>query len=229
MNTALHREGKHMIWLLFTIALWGILHSLLASNGTKNFFRHAFGNGFMRLYRLLYNLFALISFLPILYLMMALPDKILYTVPTPFSYLMRLGQGISLILLATAAFQTDLFSFVGLRQIFEEEKQGPLMTGGLYRYVRHPLYTFSLLILWLSPTMSLNSFIVYLALTVYILIGIVFEERKLLREFGEEYVSYRSVTPMLIPGRRSQYTRVTLFEHHFHTHLRLSFLFFNRV
>jgi protein-S-isoprenylcysteine O-methyltransferase Ste14 len=76
------------------------------------------------------------------------------------------------------------------------------MTGGLYRYVRHPLYTFSLLILWLSPAMSLNTFIVYLALTVYILIGIIFEERKLVREFGEEYVGYRSVTPMLIPGKR---------------------------
>jgi protein-S-isoprenylcysteine O-methyltransferase Ste14 len=74
------------------------------------------------------------------------------------------------------------------------------MTGGLYHYVRHPLYTFSLLILWLSPTMTLNSFIVYLALTIYILIGIVFEERKLLREFGEEYANYRSITPMLIPG-----------------------------
>jgi protein-S-isoprenylcysteine O-methyltransferase Ste14 len=51
--------------------------------------------------------------------------------------------------------------------------------------------------------MSLNSFVAYLALTVYILIGISFEEQKLLREFGEEYASYGSVTPMLIPGRRS--------------------------
>lgn len=74
------------------------------------------------------------------------------------------------------------------------------MTGGLYRYVRHPLYAFSLLTLWLAPTMSLNSFIVYLAFTIYILIGIVFEERKLLHEFGVEYARYRSVTPMLIPA-----------------------------
>ncbi len=189
-----------MIWLLLAIALWGILHSLLASHGVKDFFRRTLGDGFMRLYRLLYNLFALISFLPILYLMVTLPSRVLYSVPTPFSYLMRLGQGISLILLFVAVFQTDLLSFVGLRQIFAEETKGPLMTGGLYRFVRHPLYTFSLLILWLSPAMTLNSFIVYFALTVYILIGIVFEERKLLREFGEEYAGYRSVTPMLIPG-----------------------------
>jgi protein-S-isoprenylcysteine O-methyltransferase Ste14 len=191
-----------MIWLLLFIAIWGILHSLLASNKSKNFFRRTFGDGFIRSYRLLYNLFAAISFLPILYLMMVLPDRLLYSVPAPFSFLMRLGQGIALILLVLAVFHTDVLSFVGLRQIFEAEKKGPLMTGGLYRYVRHPLYTFSLLILWLTPNMTLNSFVVYLALTAYILIGIIFEERKLLREFGEEYASYRSVTPMLIPGRK---------------------------
>jgi methanethiol S-methyltransferase len=191
-----------MIWLLFVIALWGIFHSLLASMRVKNFLRGSFGDGFIRWYRLLYNLFAFLSFLPILYLMMILPDRMLYEVPAPFNLLMRSGQGISLIFLVVAVFQTDVLSFVGVRQILEEEKKGPLMTGGLYRYVRHPLYTFSLLFLWLSPSMSLNSLIVYLALTLYILIGIIFEERKLLREFGDEYARYRSVTPMLIPGRR---------------------------
>ncbi|MGE5375193.1 MAG: methyltransferase family protein [Bacteroidota bacterium] len=190
-----------MIWLLSAIALWGVFHSLLASNEAKDFFRRTFGDGFMRLYRLLYNLFAVISFLPILYLMRVLPDRLLYQIPTPFSLLMRLGQGVSLVLLIAAAFQTDLLSFAGIRQVFEEEKKGPLMTGGLYRYVRHPLYTFSLLVLWLSPSMSLNSFVVDIALTCYILIGIVFEERKLICEFGDEYARYRSATPMLIPGR----------------------------
>ncbi|HSK66776.1 MAG TPA: hypothetical protein VK888_07595, partial [Anaerolineales bacterium] len=67
---------------------------------------------------------------------------------------------------------------------------------------RHPLYTFSLAILWLSPGVTLNSFVFYCALTLYVLVGIFFEERKLLRVFGEEYAKYRAVTPMLIPGRR---------------------------
>jgi protein-S-isoprenylcysteine O-methyltransferase Ste14 len=93
-----------------------------------------------------------------------------------------------------------VFSFVGLRQLVEEEQPGKLVTGGLYRVVRHPLYTFSLLILWFAPTVSVNSFIVYASLTLYILIGIFFEERKLLREFGQAYADYKSVTPMLIPG-----------------------------
>lgn len=189
-----------MFWLIITIALWGIIHSLLASVGFKNFLRSALGEGFMKSYRLLYNLFAVISFAPILYLMITLPDQPLYQVPRPWSYLMRAGQGISALLLLAAVLQTDMLAFVGLRQLVEEEKMSALVTAGLYRLVRHPLYTFSLLFLWLSPSMSLNSFVVYVALTLYILIGIIFEERKLLREFGQQYASYRAVTPMLIPG-----------------------------
>lgn len=191
-----------MFWLIIAIAGWGIVHSLLASLGFKELLRRYFGAGFMRFYRLLYNLFAVISFLPALYLMVSLPDQPLYQVPPPWGYLMRAGQGISLLLLIVSVLQTDVLSFVGLRQLFEEQKQGTLVTRGLYRLVRHPLYTFSLFILWLSPSMSLNSFIVYLALTIYILIGIIFEERKLLREFGQDYASYRATTPMLIPGVR---------------------------
>jgi protein-S-isoprenylcysteine O-methyltransferase Ste14 len=93
-----------------------------------------------------------------------------------------------------------VLSFVGLRQLFEDEKPGKLVTRGFYRMVRHPLYTFGLLALWLSSSVSLNAFIVYLGLTIYILVGTYFEERKLLREFGQAYADYQSVTPMLIPG-----------------------------
>ena len=154
----------------------------------------------MRFYRLSYNIYALISILPILYLMIVLADQPLYRVPAPYDYLMRVGQGASIFLLLVAVFQTDLLSFAGLRQLVEDEKTGPLITRGLYHFVRHPLYTCSLLILWFSPNMSVNSFVVYLGLTVYVLIGIFFEERKLLREFGQDYAKYRSATPMLIPG-----------------------------
>lgn len=191
-----------MFWLIFTIALWGILHSLLASIGFKGFLHRTLGDSFMKFYRLFYNLFAVASIAPILYLMISLPDQTLYRVPAPWSYLMLAGEGLSVLLLFVAVLQTDVLSFVGIRQLIEEEKQGSLVTNGLYRSVRHPLYTFSLLILWFSPAMSINSFIVYLALTIYILIGIVFEERKLLREFGQAYEEYRSSTPMLFPGLR---------------------------
>ena len=189
-----------MTWLILVMVLWGVFHSLLASTGIKDLFRRAFGNGFMKLYRLLYNIYAVISVLPVAYLMLVLPDKNLYHASPPWDYILRVGQGASVFLLFVATFQTDILSFAGLRQLFKEEKNGKLITAGLYRFVRHPLYTFSLLILWLSPNMSPNSLVVYLALTIYVLVGIIFEERKLLREFGQEYAEYRSSTPMLVPG-----------------------------
>jgi len=189
-----------MLWLILSIALWGFVHSLVASFGFKDFLHRTLGDGFMKFYRLLYNIFAVVSIAPVLYLSAVLPDRELYRIPAPWSYLMLAGQGISALFLLVAVVQTDVFSFAGLRQLVEEEKTGKLVTGGLYRIVRHPLYTFSLLMLWFSTTVTVNSFIIYVSFTVYILIGIFFEERKLLREFGQEYASYRSVTPMLIPG-----------------------------
>lgn len=189
-----------MFWLILALALWGIVHSITASLGFKEFLRRALGNGFMRFYRLLYNVFSVVSFAPILYLMVVLPNRELYRVPAPWNYLMLAGQGIAALLLIVAVLQTDTLSFVGLRQLFEEEKPGKLVKHGFYRYIRHPLYTFGLLILWLSPNVTMNSFIVYLSLTIYILVGAYFEERKLLREFGEEYAQYKTATPMLIPG-----------------------------
>jgi protein-S-isoprenylcysteine O-methyltransferase Ste14 len=191
-----------MLWLILAIGLWGMIHSLLASLSLKNFLRRTLGAGFMKFYRLLYNLFSVVSFGFILYLMITLPDKNLYQVSSPWSHLMLAGQAIAAFFLLAAVFQTDMLAFAGLRQLVEEERTGKLVTNGLYRFVRHPLYTFSLLILWLSPNVTVNSFILYLALTLYVLVGVFFEERKLLREFGKDYANYRAVTPMLIPGFR---------------------------
>jgi protein-S-isoprenylcysteine O-methyltransferase Ste14 len=191
-----------MFWLIFFIVLWGIVHSLLASLGFKNFLGRTLGMGFMKSYRLLYNVFAVISILPVLYLVAVLPDRIVYEAASPWNYLMLAGQGISALLLFLAVLQTDALSFAGLRQMLEAEKKDELVTGGFYRLVRHPLYTFGLAFLWLSPSMTINVLVVYAAFTLYILIGIIFEERKLLHQFGQAYTDYKSVTPMLLPGIR---------------------------
>ncbi|MBI5951060.1 MAG: isoprenylcysteine carboxylmethyltransferase family protein [Chloroflexi bacterium] len=184
--------------LLLALAIWGVVHSFLASHMAKDLFRLKAGS--MDFYRLAYNVFAGISFLPILYLMATLPNQPVYEVPSPWNLVMFGGQLLSLVLLAVAFLQTDALSFVGLRQLFEAEKSGALVVHGLYKVVRHPLYTFSLLFIWLTPSVSQNSLTVYIGATAYILIGTYFEERKLLREFGEAYANYKKSTPMLIPG-----------------------------
>jgi protein-S-isoprenylcysteine O-methyltransferase Ste14 len=100
--------------------------------------------------------------------------------------------------------QTGITSFIGLRQLLLPEDITPprLVTDGLYLYVRHPLYSAGLVFIWLLPIMTWNLLALNIGLTLYIIIGAYFEERKLLQEFGDAYAEYRQHTPMLIPHFR---------------------------
>ncbi len=195
-----------MIWLVLSIAVWGAVHSWLASLGVKEAVRRNLGDGAARLYRLAYNGFSVVSFLPILLLARALPDKPIYTVPSPWLFLMLAGQVAAVVCILVALLQVDAASFVGLRQLFQREAPPHLVTNGFYRWIRHPLYLFGLIILWLTPVMTVNLLVVYLSLTAYLIIGAMFEERKLLREYGAAYEEYRRRTPMIIPWPRTSAT-----------------------
>jgi protein-S-isoprenylcysteine O-methyltransferase Ste14 len=133
--------------------------------------------------------------------MVVLPDQVLYRIPAPWVYLSVTGQVAAIVMLAVGVLQTDTLSFVGLRQLIEgEQRESQLVTRGLYRWMRHPLYTAGLLFIWLTPVMSQNSLVVTIAATIYIIVGAIFEERKLKHEFGQAYERYKAETPMLIPG-----------------------------
>ncbi|MBE7432285.1 MAG: isoprenylcysteine carboxylmethyltransferase family protein [Anaerolineales bacterium] len=186
--------------ILLSLALWGVVHSILASHFAKDMVQGFLGKGGMRLYRFGYNVFSVISFALILYLLVILEDQALYKVSAPWNFIMLGGQAVSVMLLLVAVLQTDTLSFIGLRQLFEDEKPGQLVTRGMYMLVRHPLYLFSLSFLWLGPTMSVNSLVFNIGVTAYFIIGAYFEERKLLRDFGEAYSVYKRNTPFLIPG-----------------------------
>ncbi|MBN1451278.1 MAG: isoprenylcysteine carboxylmethyltransferase family protein [Anaerolineales bacterium] len=191
----------NMLWLVLAVLIWGVVHSITASSGAEEWLRRKLGGTGMRFYRFGYNVFSVISFIPILWLMAVLPDQALYRFPAPWVYLTLAGQFAAVVILVVGVLQTGALSFVGLRQLFEKEERPPqLITHGLYRWVRHPLYTAGLLFIWLTPVMSVNLLIVIISATVYIIVGALFEERKLEREFGTVYAEYKSGTPMLIPG-----------------------------
>jgi methanethiol S-methyltransferase len=185
--------------LVLASALWGLVHSLTASLRMKEEARKAFSSTVMNWYRLFYNAFSLITFLPILLLTAWLPDVILYSIPAPWVNITIILQLSAAVALVIGVLQTDVWSFIGLSQIMGRQSKGNIVTGGLYKYVRHPLYSAGLVFLWLTPVMTLNRLVLYLSLTVYIFIGVSFEERKLMREFGKDYLDYKLRTPMVIP------------------------------
>jgi protein-S-isoprenylcysteine O-methyltransferase Ste14 len=199
-----------MFWLILSVLVWGIIHSLLASLKAKEMILRWFGENLARYYRLAYNLLAGLTFLPVLGFAAVTPDRRLYTIPLPWSALMVFGECLAVAALLVGFRQTDTWEFLGLRQLQSlasrghpggpvETVQGHLVTSGAYRYVRHPLYSAGIAFIWLLPVMTVNVLAINIVLTMYVVVGAFFEERKLRREFGREYTDYAAVTPMFIP------------------------------
>lgn len=190
-----------MFWLILSVFLWGFLHSVLASLKAREWIRRGLGQRMGRFYRLTYNIFSLVSFLPVLALAALTPDRTLYQVRLPWSALLILGELLATVVLVVGFFQTDVWEFIGLRQAAGpvETKRGKLVTRGLYRYVRHPLYSAGMAFIWLMPLMTAHVLAINIGLTVYVVIGAFFEERKLRGEFGQEYADYAARTPMFLP------------------------------
>ncbi len=197
--------GSMVILTLF-FGLYGAVHSWLASLSVKNWLRRQFGPAADRWYRLVYNVLAVITFLPMLALMALLPQETLYIVPSPWRWLMVLVQLAALAAAGITLLQTGVFHFLGLSQLIADHPadNAPLNFRGFYRYVRHPLYTFSLIFLWLTPAMTTNSLIAYILFTLYFYIGSGYEERRMVAEFGPTYADYCRRVPRLVPlpGRR---------------------------
>jgi len=51
----------------------------------------------------------------------------------------------------------------------------------------------------LTPIMTSSLLVLNIGLTIYLVVGALYEERKLVREFGETYIDYQQRTPMIIP------------------------------
>ena len=111
-----------------------------------------------------------------------------------------LGWG--LVLLAT--FLTNHFDLFGLRQIWLNlvgTTYGPVPFREilLYRWIRHPMMLGLFIAFWAWPTMTMSHFVFSLGMSVYILVGIHFEERGLRRELGQPYRDYAARTGRFLP------------------------------
>jgi protein-S-isoprenylcysteine O-methyltransferase Ste14 len=104
--------------------------------------------------------------------------------------------GWALVLLAS--FAIDHFELFDAARDREPAKD-VFRTPVLYRVVRHPLYLGFLIAFWSTPTMSVGHLVFALGMTAYLFVGMHFEERDLVRRFGDEYRAYQQSVPALFP------------------------------
>ena len=107
-------------------------------------------------------------------------------------------------LVVVATFLIDHFGLFGMKQVVRyfrgvEHTHPPFLVRSFYRYVRHPLYVAFLIAFWVTPHMTYNHLLFAVATTGYLLIGIRFEEKDLVRVHGDQYRDYKSRVPALIP------------------------------
>lgn len=112
-------------------------------------------------------------------------------------------------LVLLSSFLINHFELVGLQQAWRgTPADSHFVTPLLYKWVRHPMMVGFLLAFWAIPTMTAGHLLFAGGMTLYIIIGIHFEERDLVAHFGETYRNYQQRIPKLLPfTRRPQKTK----------------------
>ena len=191
------------------IVAWGafaLFHSVTVSEPYERWARGFLGDERFRAYhRLLFTAYSAAATAAVLLYVRSLPDIPLYRIDGWVRFLFHGVQVLGAGLLLWTPW--DLKEFVGLRQ-WERYRQGEtrapgrnerLFTGKAYGLVRHPLYLGCSLLLAFHPVQTRNSLASAAAVVAYFYVGTFFEERRLVRKFGEAYREYQRRVPRFLP------------------------------
>ena len=184
-------------WLLF-----GLLHSVLARASVQRYVETFIGC----YYRITYNLIAAIKITLVFYIgSVWLSHDIFSPLNNDFTYIITTGlRLLGVIVFVLALSMYDLGRFSGITQLVSGERTSsasnePLQRQFLNRWVRHPLYTAAFFLLWGGATSTLGLWTAIWG-TIYLIIGTLFEERKLVRIYGNDYRIYQREVPRYFPA-----------------------------
>ncbi len=193
--------ATHLLLLAASWCLYGLIHSGLACPAAKFWFKTRFPHRF-RAYRLLFNLVAGLLLVPPLWLLFSYPGAALWQWPQVAGWI---ADAAALAALAGFLWSMKIYDsgeFLGLRQLrqasSEPDRPAPLRLSRAHRLVRHPWYSFGLVILW-TREMNAALLVTALILTLYIVVGSRREENDLIERYGEQYREYRRRVPAFIP------------------------------
>ncbi len=186
---------------LALIALFGVQHSVMARRSFKNSWTKMVSP---RIERSTYVLASSVVLI-VLYLFWRPMPQTVWQVENPLlvsALWAAFGLGWLMVLLST--FLLNHFELFGLAQVTSPARSEPLKptfkTPLFYKIVRHPLYTGFLIAFWAIPHMTVGHMVLAVGMSIYIAIGIHYEEKDLVDDFGEDYLTYRTRVGSVIPG-----------------------------
>jgi len=209
---------KTLIKISLATGLFAVLHSLLASLAVKEAVARQVGDARRDgLYRLFYVVQALVSFTLLILYGLKQPRQVLYRLSGRLAWAARLGQLGGVAYAFYAAYHAGFWRMSGLANLWawlsgrplpggpvaqgpERDAQGRLHIAGPFRLSRHPLNLSPLPAFWLAPVMTTRRLAFNLVGTLYLVLGSIHEEQRLLRVYGAEYRAYqRSRVPFYWP------------------------------
>jgi protein-S-isoprenylcysteine O-methyltransferase Ste14 len=179
--------------------LYAALHSLLADLRVKAAVARLWP-GFTPWYRLAYNGVALLTALPLMWLMRTTPGADLWVWHGSWAWL---ANGLAVAALFGAMQSSKAYAmndFLGLGVLGGDKtiERDVFRLSTAHRFVRHPWYSFGLVIVW-TRDMNAAMLVSALAITIYFVAGSWLEERKLIAIHGDTYRRYRERVPGLLP------------------------------
>jgi protein-S-isoprenylcysteine O-methyltransferase Ste14 len=191
---------------LLLLSVFAVQHSVMARRSFKRWWTRFVPPV---LERSTYVIAASLALALLLWQWQPIPHPVVWRVEHPLAVqAIRAVFWLGWAVLLMSSFLINHFELFGLRQaaarITGSAPSEPVFrTPLLYRYVRHPLYLGFMLGFWATPVMTAGHLLFALACTGYILIGIWFEERDLIAQFGDRYRRYRDQVGMLLPSRKA--------------------------
>jgi len=185
---------------------WCSIHSGMISPTFIGYLKKRLGRHY-KYYRLFYNITSLLTLIPVvLYSRNSGPLLFRWEGYLMFVQFLFLASGIALFI--SGGLTYDMLHFLGVRQIrtgkshMVSSESGEIDTSGILGITRHPWYLAAIILIWAGcREMYVSNVIVNMLLTVYLVIGTLLEERKLMIEFGDSYRNYRHRVSMLFPTK----------------------------
>tara|TARA_R100000005_G_C5004045_1_gene213016 strand:- start:1386 stop:1961 length:576 start_codon:yes stop_codon:yes gene_type:complete len=176
-------------WVLFYT-----IHSLLASDSVKSKVPLK-----QSTYRLIYSGFSILSFAFILLLGASIYSGFVLPPSPATTYVGLMIATFGLFVIKRSFRNYSIRVFLGLRK--ETQSDRILKKDKLQSKIRHPLYTGTILLFlgYFIYNPLLVNLISLVALITYLPFGIRLEEKKLIQQFGEEYLKYKRDIPALFP------------------------------
>lgn len=183
-----------LAWLFF-----GVTHSVLAAGIVKRMAIKMM-KGSYKYYRFLYSILATVILVFVIDVHVSTPSVFIWQPPL-IQEILSVGLMISGLAIMIACTRKYFMDLSGIDAILGKIRPLVLQTGGMHKYVRHPLYSGTLLFVWsiflYAPYW--HNLISCVCITLYTLVGMYFEEKKLVVEYGEAYLVYQKMVPGLVP------------------------------